>query len=101
LPPGESAALMQACQNDENPAGARDAAVITLAWATGVRQSELAELQRSDFVKTGDDEGDLRIHGKGDKTRTVYIYNGAAAALPDWRKREMALARWMTRRVAG
>ena len=84
LAPGELAALMQACQNDETPAGARDAAVIALAWATGARRSELAELQRSNFVKTGDDEGDLWIHGKGDKTRTVYIYNGAVAALADW-----------------
>ena len=84
LAPGELAALMQACQNDETPAGARDAAVIALAWATGARRSELAELQRSNFVKTGYDEGDLRIHGKGDRTRTVYIYNGAVAALADW-----------------
>ena len=75
---------MQACQADETPAGARDAAIIALAWATGARRSELAELQLSNFIKTADDEGDLTIHGKGDKTRTVYIYNGAAAALADW-----------------
>ncbi len=84
IAPGELAALMQACQADLTPAGARDAAIIALAWATGARRSELAELQLSNFIKTADDEGDLRIHGNGDKTRTVYIYNGASAALADW-----------------
>ena len=84
IAPGELAALMQACAADPKPSGTRDAAIIAVAWATGARRSELAELSRSSFVATGDDEGDLRIHGKGDKVRTVYVYNGAAAALLDW-----------------
>jgi integrase len=55
-----------------------------MAWATGARRSELAALELSDFTRTGEDEGDLAIMGKGDKTRTVYVYNGAALALLDW-----------------
>ncbi len=83
---GELAALMRACVNDSSPAGVRDAAIIALAWATGARRSELAEQQLSNYVRVGDEEGDLRIHGKGDKVRTVFLYNGAAAALSDWLK---------------
>lgn len=82
---GELSALMQACENDPTPAGARDAALIALAWCSGARREELAGLALSDYV-TSDDEGRLRIHGKGDKMRTLYIYDGAFAALADWLK---------------
>jgi site-specific recombinase XerD len=62
----------------------RDATVIALAWATGLRRSELAGLTRADYVRTGADEGDLTVRGKGDKVRAVYVYDGAAAYLADW-----------------
>lgn len=81
---GELAALLSACVDDPTPAGARDAAVIALAWATGARRSELAALAYSDFIRTGEGEGDLHIHGKGDKPRVVYVFNGAASYLADW-----------------
>jgi len=47
--------------------------VIALAWATGLRRSELAGLRRDDFVQTGAEEGDLMVRGKGDKVRVVYL----------------------------
>lgn len=82
---GEIAALLAACAADTSPAGARDAALLALGWATGARRSELAGLQLADFTPTGDDQdGDLTIRGKGEKPRKVYIYNGAAAYLADW-----------------
>jgi site-specific recombinase XerD len=81
---GELQALMAACADDLTPAGARDAAVIALAWATGARRSELAGLRLDDYTPTAEDEGDLSIWGKGDKVRTVYVYDGAGAALADW-----------------
>lgn len=81
---GELAALMAACADDLTPAGARDAAIIALAWATGARRSELAGLRLDDYNRTAEDEGDLSIRGKGDKVRTVYVYDGAGAALADW-----------------
>jgi site-specific recombinase XerD len=81
---GELKALIQACQADSTPAGVRDTAIIAVAWQTGARRSELAGLQLADYVVTGDNEGTLSIHGKGDKTRPAYIFNGAAAALADW-----------------
>lgn len=84
LAAGELAALLEACSRDGSPAGGRDAAVMALAWATGLRRSELAGLTRADYVRTGDNEGDLTVRGKGDKVRVAYVYDGAAAYLADW-----------------
>ena len=84
IAPGELAALLRTCTDDDSPAGTRDAALIALAWATGARRSELAELAFANYIPAGADEGDLRIHGKGDKFRTVYVFNGAANYLTDW-----------------
>lgn len=82
---GELAELMRACASDDTRAGTRDAALISLAWSTGARVSELAALQLADIAPAGEGEYDLTIrHGKGDKARTAYIYNGAGAALTDW-----------------
>jgi site-specific recombinase XerD len=81
---GELSALLRACTDDPSPAGARDAAIIALAWSTGARRSELAGLAFSNFARTDADEGDLRIWGKGDKPRVAYIFNGAASYLADW-----------------
>jgi site-specific recombinase XerD len=49
IAPGELAALMSACENDLTPAGARDAALIALAWACGLRRDELAGLTLDDL----------------------------------------------------
>lgn len=81
---GELDALMAACQNDPTPAGARDAAMIAIAWQTAARRDEIAGLDLADFNPTGPEEGELLIRGKGDKERTAYLYDGAAAALADW-----------------
>jgi site-specific recombinase XerD len=84
---GELGGLMLACQADHTPAGARDTAMIALAWATGARQNEITSLQLEDFTITSQEvgEGDLVIlHGKGSKQRTAYIFNGAFHALVDW-----------------
>src|SRR3990167_2275754 len=80
---GELSALMRACAEDKSTVGIRDSAIIGLAWCTGMRRAELAGLSISDIVATGNDEFDVTIHGKGDKTRTSYVYNGAALALAD------------------
>ena len=81
---GELAALLAICERDPSPAGARDTAMIALAWATGARRAELAGLTLADLTPTGEDEGELVIRGKGDKDRTAYLYNGAYRALTDW-----------------
>ncbi len=86
LAAGELMALLEACVRDASAAGMRNAAAIALAWATGLRRSELAGLRREDFLQTGDEEGDLSVRGKGDKVRVAYLYDGAAAYLLDWLK---------------
>ena len=85
LAAGELSALMKACEVDPTPAGRRDAALFALAWACGLRRDELSRLTVKDIV-TGETEGeaDLLVHGKGNKTRSAYLYNGAFLALADW-----------------
>ena len=82
LSQGEILALMTTCQNDPNTnAGTRDAAIIALMYAAGLRRDEVVKLSSEDYEpKTGK----LVITGKRYKQRTAYITNGAADALHDW-----------------
>lgn len=81
LTPGELAALMATCANDPSPAGARDAAIIGLLYAAGLRRAELVALDLGDYAPA---TGELRIMGKGHKERLAWLNNGAAQALADW-----------------
>jgi integrase/recombinase XerC len=80
---GELFALMQACNADPSPAGTRDAAIIALAWSTGLRRDEISRIQTSDLTPA-DDGLDIEVIGKGGKRRKVYINDGALSALTDW-----------------
>ena len=77
----ELAALLAVCLDDESLAGARDAAMITLLWCTGMRREEVATARRSDY-----DPGDRRllIVGKGGKSRAVWLDEAAATYLGRW-----------------
>ena len=77
----EILALMNACQDDHTPAGARDAAIIGIMYAAGLRRDEVVRLGVSDLDP---ETGMLIIHGKRSKQRTAYLTNGAADALNDW-----------------
>jgi integrase len=81
---GELSALIQACVSDSSPAGIRDAAMIALAWSTGLRRDEISRIQVADLVNKTDDSLDIAIIGKGGKARAVYVNDGAMAALLDW-----------------
>ena len=70
---------MAACEDDPTPAGARDTAIIALAYTGGLRRAEIASVSNYD-----PSQGKLIIHGKGNKERTVYLVNGARRALGDW-----------------
>lgn len=76
----EIRALIAACK-DDTPAGARDAALFGLAYAGGLRRAELAALNLEDVNL---ESGVVKVHGKGNKERTVHIHNGALRALKDW-----------------
>ena len=81
LASGEIAALMGACENDTTPAGARDAAIIALAYSCGLRRDEIVKLSLEDYDHI---TGRLVVRGKRNKERTAYLINGAAAAMVDW-----------------
>ncbi len=81
---GELSALIEACTSDTSPAGIRDAAIIALAWSTGLRRDEISRIELTDLMNQTDDGLDITIVGKGQKVRTVYVNDGAMAALLDW-----------------
>jgi integrase len=81
---GELSALIDACIKDTSPAGIRDAAIIALAWCTGLRRDEISRIQLSDLTNQTEDSIDIAIVGKGQKVRTVYVNDGALSALMDW-----------------
>ena len=81
---GELSALIEACTAYSSPAGIRDAAIIALAWSTGLRRDEIARIDLADLTNKTEDSLDIGIVGKGQKVRMVYVNDGAMAALLDW-----------------
>ncbi|MDP9375205.1 MAG: tyrosine-type recombinase/integrase, partial [Chloroflexota bacterium] len=78
---GELAALLLACAADLGPAGVRDGALLALLYAGGLRRAEAAALDLADYDPG---EGAVRVRGKGNKERRVYLTGGVTAALTDW-----------------
>ena len=75
---GELMALAAVCA-DGTPIGARDSAMLAVAYACGLRRAEIVGLDLEDY------QGDvLTVKGKRNKVRTVPIQNGAKQALEDW-----------------
>ena len=72
---------LYACDVDPGPAGARDAAVLATLYSTGCRRSEIAGMRLSDYDRS---ERSIRIVGKGDKERQVYLTEAAADRLDRW-----------------
>jgi len=81
LSSGELRALFEACA-DGTKAGVRDAALLAILYAGGLRRSEAVSLDLSDYQP---ETGALTVRGgKGRKDRIVYASNGSADALADW-----------------
>ncbi len=78
---GELAALMSACAADDSEAGTRDAAIIALMYAGGLRRAEVVALDLADYDP---ESGALKVTGKGRKERLLWVTNGAKDALADW-----------------
>ncbi len=79
---GEVTAIMAACAADKTAAGRRDSAVIALAFGLGLRRVEIIRAQVKDYRP---EKKTLVVkHGKGNKTRTLPIDDGAKDALDDW-----------------
>ena len=82
LEPGEVAALVAACKADATPAGKRDAALLAVLLAAGLRRAEAVALDVEDY---NPETGELAIrHGKGRKERIVWLTNGARRAVNAW-----------------
>jgi site-specific recombinase XerD len=74
--------LLDACEVDTSPTGRRDAAMLAVLYAAGLRRSELVKLDMKDYNL---EAGSLLIRdGKGGKDRICYLSGGAAEALADW-----------------
>lgn len=81
LTPGEKAAILLACQQDQTPAGPRDAAIFGLGVFGGLRRAEVASLKIADYDL---DRQVMTVSGKGNKARTVHVATGVDDALADW-----------------
>lgn len=77
----EVRALFRVCAKDERAQGQRDAAMLALLLATGLRRSELVGITLDDYHQEG---GELLVRGKGDKERTVYLSGRPKATLDAW-----------------
>ncbi len=78
----ELRALVAACQEDDTPAGVRDAAILAVLYVGGLRRAEVAALALADYTRR---PPTLRIRaGKGNKERLVPLTADAAAALDAW-----------------
>ena len=78
---GELRALF-ACCGDGTTLGARDAALLALAYGCGLRRAEVVALERGDY---DEESGSLLVRrGKGGKSRTVYVAGGAGEAVAAW-----------------
>lgn len=74
--------LFEVCAADPLPArGARDAAVLALLAGTGIRRGEAVAL---DLAHVDLESGGVRVRGKGNKERRVYLVDGSRRALEWW-----------------
>src|SRR5690606_25159386 len=79
VPPEVVGAALSAC--DDSPAGKRDAALIAVLYSTGCRRAEVCGLALDDY-----DPGarSLRVRGKRDKERLVYLTPDALGLVERW-----------------
>ncbi len=79
---GEVLAMVETCRKKGTPSSIRDAAVLALGWAGGLRRSEIVAVQIDDYDC---DAGRLVVRsGKGRRDRVVGLRNGAAHVLDAW-----------------
>ncbi|MEI6322673.1 MAG: site-specific integrase [bacterium] len=81
---GEIKGLLRECSKDSTPAGARDAAMIAIAASTGTRRAEIASIAAENLVTDEDGNYRIKIIGKKNKERTIFIRGNAARFLQDW-----------------
>lgn len=80
LSAGELRALFSIC-NDGKNAGGRDRALLGVLYGCGLRRAEAVALDCGDYDS---ETSELRVRGKGNKERLVYLPPGAKIALDAW-----------------
>jgi site-specific recombinase XerD len=80
LEPDELNRLLEA-SSKKNLIGLRDRAILELFFSTGLRVSELSELNRKDINLKKDE---FTVRGKGDKLRIVFVSEQAKSALKNY-----------------
>lgn len=86
LSESEIGALAATCAKDRTPAGARDLALVSLLYYTGLRRDEACRLEPEDWAAR---DRRLRVVGKGSKEEFIYVESKEA---------RLALGRWLRRR---
>lgn len=81
---GEVTALFATVSNDSTPAGKRDAVILAVAYACGLRRAEIASLDFENLSRNLDDTFDVRLIGKGNKERVVFLNDGAAELMDEY-----------------
>lgn len=85
VPLGEMSSLFLACSRDASPAGLRDAAMLAVAMTTGARRAEIAGMRLENLTHIPDESRyEVRIVGKRNKERRVFVAGNTARALADW-----------------
>ena len=69
--------------DDRDTLGARDRAILETLYSTGIRVSELVELNRDDLDEIGEA---LKVRGKGKKERVVPLGSHALASMRHYRQ---------------
>jgi integrase/recombinase XerC len=88
LSPDQAVRLVS--MEDDSPLGRRDRALFELAYSSGLRVSELAGLDLASIDLRG---GEVRVLGKGSKTRIVPVGRAALDAIGAWLPERARLAR--------
>ena len=78
--PAEVAKMLAACLS-EGVKGVRDAAIIAVLTSTGARRDEVASMRIEHFDTV---ERTIKIIGKRDKEREVYVHDDAMVYLQNW-----------------
>ena len=78
-----------AIPDNQSPLLIRDLAILELMYSSGLRLSELTNLQCTDLDLT---DAMVRVTGKGNKTRLVPVGGHAIAALQHWLQHRVTLA---------
>ncbi|MXS80309.1 integrase/recombinase XerC [Nitrosomonas eutropha] len=81
LSPDEAAQLLTFNPSSNDMLATRDLAIFELFYSSGLRLTELTQLQPTDIDFTG---GTVRVTGKGNKTRIVPVGELALRALQAW-----------------